>query len=115
MTCQPAQSNFSIRLPDIVAGDSWGPIFVAHSTTGSALDSDLASVTMIFKDSAGNVGLSLANGSGITITDANAWAFSVDQILTFPLAAGTWSWAIRATNAAGTRITRLAGTKTVKP
>lgn len=113
MTCPPAQSNFSIRLADIVFGDSWGPVVFAFSTTGTALDSDLDAVTMIFKDSAGNVGLSLANGSGITITDA--WAFSVDQILTFPLAVGTWSWAIRATNAAGTRITRLAGTKTVKP
>jgi len=114
MSCTSNISNLAIRLPDIISGDSWGPIVIAHSTTGSALDSDLASVTMVFKDSTGTVGLSLANGSGITITDANAWAFTIDQILTFPLAAGTWSWSIRATTAAGTRITRLAGTKTVK-
>jgi len=112
MTCPV--NNFAIPLKPIEQGDSWGPLRFAHSTRGTALDEPLASVTMIFTDTDGNVGLSLSNGDGITITDAAAWSFEVDQILTFPLAAGVWSWKIRATNESGTRITRLAGTKKVR-
>ena len=107
-------NNLSITLKPIEQGDSWGPVTFSHVTDGGALDEPLASVTMVFTDTNGNVGLSLANGSGITITDAAAWDFETDQILTVPLAPGVWSWKIRATNASGTRITRLAGTKTVR-
>jgi hypothetical protein len=107
-------NNFSVKLADIQQGDSWGPVTFAFSTDGTALDDPLASVTMIFTDTDGNVGLSLSSASGITITDAAGWGFQTNQILEFPLAVGNWSWKLRATNDSGTRITRLAGTKRVR-
>lgn len=114
MSCPPAQSNFGIILEDIFEGNTWGGLLVQFTSNGVALNDPLASVTMVFKDSSGNVGLSLSSGSGITITDANAWSFIVHQITTFPLAVGVWSWAIIGTNTSGSTLTRLTGIKRVK-
>jgi len=115
MSCEPEISHLAIPSKPIFSGDTWGGMDVVCATTGNAFDEPLASVSMVWKNSAGETGLTLINGSGITITDATSWTFRVDPILTFPLSAGTWSWQIRMTNAEGTKITRLAGTKTVKP
>lgn len=108
-------NNLAIRLANITAGNTWGGLQIVQTTDGNAFDSPLASVSMVWKDSAGTVGLTLTSASGITIDDANAYSYTVDSITTFPLAAGTWSWAIAETNSAGTKITRYAGTKTVTP
>lgn len=100
----------TFTLNPIVFGDTWDGFTVALSSDGNALDSDLSSVRMFFRDENGTVGLSLTNGSGITITDANAWEFTVDEIARFPLAVGQWYWSIESTNADNKRKTRIAGT-----
>jgi len=103
-----------IKLSPIVYLDTWGGLTVSLSTTGAALDSNLASVRMFFRDSADAVGLELTSADGeITITDANAWTFAVAAVNPFPLAVKKWYWSIETTNVAGIVKTRMIGTKEV--
>jgi len=100
-------------LKPIVFGDTWDGMTVDMTSTGTALDSPIASIRMFFKDDSGNVGLELTSDSGITITDANAWQFTVDEIERFPLAIGQWYWSIEITAVDNKRKTRTSGTKEV--
>lgn len=98
------------ELEAIVYRDTWGGFTVSASSTGTALDSNLASVRMFFRDSDGASGLELTSAdSEITITDANAWAFTVLAVNPFPLAVGFWYWSIETTNALGIVKTYLVG------
>lgn len=106
MACDPT----SIRLKPVKYGDTWDGFTVAFSSTGTAFGSPLASVRMFFKDSSGNLGMSLTSASGITITDAAAWEFTIDEITPMALAIGSWNWSIETTDDDGKIKTRLAGT-----
>jgi len=98
-----------LKLAPVVYGDTWNGLTVSMASTGNAFASTLSSVRMHFRDSAGTLGLSLASSSGITITSAGSWAFTVDsRVLT--LAVGTWYWSIECTDAASQVKTYLAGT-----
>ena len=97
----------SVTLTPVVYQDTWSGLTVTHAP---APESSLASVRMFFRDKDRNLGLQLATGSGVTITDAAGWSFEVDAITSFPLAAGTWFWSIEATATDGTIKTRVAGT-----
>jgi hypothetical protein len=99
----------TVALKPIVFGDSWDGLTVSMTSDGTALDSDISAIRMFFKNDEGATGLELSNTSGITITDANAWEFTVDSIARFPLAIGQWYWSIEITAADNNRKTRLAG------
>jgi len=103
-----------IKLRPIVYRDTWGGFTLALSSDGSALDSNLASVRLFFRDGDGTVGLELTSADGeITITDANAWTMTVAAVNPFTLAVGNWYWSVETTNVAGTIKTRVVGTKEV--
>lgn len=100
----------NVTLEPIVYRDTWGGFTVSASSTGTALDSNLSSVRMFFRDTDNATGLELTNAdSEITITDANAWAFTVLAVNPFPLAVGIWYWSVETTNALGIVKTYLAG------
>jgi hypothetical protein len=100
----------SVTLTPVVYQDTWSGLTVTHDP---APESPLASVRMFFRDKDRNLGLQLATGSGVTITDAAGWSFEVDAITSFPLAAGTWFWSIEATATDSTIKTRVSGIITV--
>lgn len=100
-------------LKPIYFGDTWDGMTVDMTATGTALDSPIASIRMHFRDESGNVGLELSSTSGITITDAAAWQFTVNKIDRFPLAIGQWYWSIECTASDNGRKTRTVGTKEV--
>ena len=104
----------NIRLAPIVYGDTWDGLTDCQFTTdGTELDSNRASVTMVFSDSDNAVGLTLTSSNGITINNANEWRYTVNPILAFPLAIGVWYWAITCVSVDGRRKTRISGTKEV--
>jgi hypothetical protein len=110
MSCESAQA--SITLKSVPYGATWNGLpGCTMSTTGTALDDNLSSVTMTFTDTDGNVGLLLTSAAGdITIDDANAWSYSVDPVSPITLAVGTWSWVLKFTDAAGAIRKWLVGT-----
>jgi len=109
MSCQ---SQANVTLKSLPFGSTWNGLpGSTMGSTGTSLDDNLASVTMSFTDTDGNVGLLLTSADGdITIDDANAWSFSVEPITPFPLAVGTWSWTMKFTDAAGVIRKWLTGT-----
>lgn len=99
MSCQN-----TLILPPIVAGETWDGFSMSLTSDGTSLAEDLANVNLVFRDSTGVVALTLTSAGaspGITITDANAWAFTVAKITPFPLTAGTYTTTIEFTNASG--------------
>lgn len=99
MSCQN-----TLILPPIVAGETWDGFSMSLTSDGTSLAEDLANVNLVFRDSTGTVSLTLTSvgaSPGITITDANAWAFTVSKITPFPLAAGTYPARLTLTNATG--------------
>jgi len=109
MSCD-SQANIPLR--SVPYGATWnGMPGCTMSTTGTALDDNLASVTMTFTNSDGEVGLILnTSNGGTTIDDANAWSYSVNPITPMALAVGTWSWVLKFTDAAGAVRKWLTGT-----
>ena len=65
---------------------------------------------MMFRDTDGNLGLSLTSTAGIVINDANLYDFTVTAITPMTLAVGAWYWSIETTAASGVIKTYLAGT-----
>ena len=99
------------ELAPIVYRDTWGGLTFSASSTGLALDSKLASVRMFFRDGDGVTGLELTTAnSKITITDANAYAFTVLAVNPLTLDIGNWYWSIETTNALGVVKTYVVGT-----
>lgn len=102
------------NLAEIVYQDTWDGMTVTMSSDGTALDDNLVSVRMFFREKDGTLGLSLSSPANITINNAAApWKYTVAPITPFPLAAGTWFWSVECTNSAGVVKTRFGGTKTV--
>jgi len=103
-----------VNLEPIVYRDTWGGLTLSFASDGTAMDSNLSSVRMFFRDADGVTGLELTSAdSEITITDANAWAFTVLPVNPLTLAIGNWYWSIETTNAFGIIKTYLAGTMKV--
>jgi len=99
------------ELEPIVYRDTWAGVTVSASCTGAALDSNLSSVRMFFRDGDGVTGLELTSANAkITITDANAYAFTVLAVNPLTLDIGNWYWSIETTNALGIIKTYIVGT-----
>ena len=64
---------------------------------------------MYFRDANEVLGLELNETSGITITNAASWKYTINPISRFPLAIGTWYWSIEFTDATGRRKTYWIG------
>lgn len=104
-----------VYLTPIVEGDTWDGIAVTFSSTGTAFDSALDSVTMDFRTLTGVVTQTLTSAGGeITIDDANAWEISVPEIV-LSLSDGVWHWSITTTDSAGIIKTRVIGTLQILP
>ena len=103
-----------IKLRPIVYRDTWGGLTLTLASDGSALDSNLASARMFFRDIDGTTGLELTSADAeITITSANGWIMTVAAVNPFPLAVGNWFWSVETTNVAGIIKTRVIGIKEV--
>lgn len=101
-----------LALQDFTAGDTWEGIpSITIRVNGAAPASDIASVTMRFKQAnlvPGDV-VELSSAAGkITIVNANTWEISVPEQLVPGLTHGKWMWRIRITDAAGKKATYLA-------
>jgi hypothetical protein len=84
-------------LPEAKTDKTWDGLTASLSSTGTTFDDNLASVKMTFK-LAGVESLTLTSPTGITISDASAWEFTVESISRLTLAAGVHSWAIETTS-----------------
>ena len=81
----------SITLASMVVGDTFDELTCAMSSTGTALASHLASVTITWIDTEGNAGPIWTSASGpITITDAANWQWKVNKIAADTRAIGLW-------------------------
>ena len=84
-------------LPEAKTDKTWDGLTASLSSDGTTFDDNLASVKMTFK-LAGVESLTLTSPTGITISDASAWEFTVESISRLTLAAGVHSWAIETTS-----------------
>ena len=93
--------------PAVTAGDT----YPAANITISGADSTLARVRIKFKASgSATAALTLDSAtSGITITSAANWAFTIDAIPAVNLAAGVYSYDMETIAANGTVATELQG------
>lgn len=101
-----------LDLPSVLRGDTFPKFSITGVTVdGAAPTSALAGVQIDFRTSPGasTAALSLSTGSGITIDDAAAWAFSVDAFTVTLDAAVRYYFDIETTDAAGTVRTYAAG------
>jgi hypothetical protein len=89
-----------------------GDTYPATNITIDGAESTLSRVRIVFKSCGGSgTGLTLdSNTSGITITDAAAWAFTIDRIASVSLAAGLYSYDMETFAANGTIATETQGT-----
>ncbi len=101
MSCDSAQA--SVTLTSVPDGATWNGLTQGSVTSEGTWTYDpLETVTMVFTDTDGNVGLTLSSEtSDITIDDAAAWEFTVLPITPMTLAVGTWSWVLTFIDSAG--------------
>lgn len=94
--------------PEVVTGDTFPAIHITEADH----ESDLSRVRIsIVLSGATDAALTLdSNSTGITINDAAAWDFTIDQISPVTLAAGVYSYDLETTDAAGTIRTEFSGT-----
>lgn len=98
--------KFPIRLnlDPVYVGAKWDGLTVSGmSSSGTTFASALSSVEMSFQlAGASTEALELTSGAGeITITDSAGWAFRVERVNPWSLAAGTYGWSIVLTDSAG--------------
>lgn len=100
-----------ITLSPVVYKDTWdGLTNCSFTSDGTAFASPLSTVRMHFRDADGVVGLQLTTpATGITITNAAAWQFTVNPISSITLTEGSWYWSIEATDIAGRIKTYVSG------
>lgn len=103
------------NLPDIMQGDTLKAQPFRVVINDDEPTSALASVEIDFRLNQAQCGtaLELRNGSGITITNAAAWEFQIDQIEQFPLDPAYYVYSIKTTAANGTRRNYVRGGITV--
>ncbi len=99
-----------------IKGDTWdGATFtVKDKDTGAAIDLTGASITMAVRSAPDSevVVLTLAVGTGITLTDPAAGQFALDPVV-WSLAVGQYVFAIRITLASGRKKTWVKGSITI--
>lgn len=110
MSCQ---SLATIRLANLVEGDTWDVLQVAMTSDGTALAYALKHVTVTWTLSDGTAGPVLDEDDGVTITDAAAWKFEIDEIQQDTRSVGNWFATILCVDSAGYRKTRQAILQTV--
>lgn len=95
--------NNGTTLQCIKSGTTWdGLTECSFTSDGTAFSDTLTAVRMVFQDDDGTAQLTLTTANGtITIDDAAAWEFTVNEITSFPLSAGVYSWFIETTDSAG--------------
>lgn len=97
------ESQANAFLPNIVQGDTWEETRIYSTATGTALDSPLALVEIVWTNEKGVVGLTQTSheSADITIDDAAAWSCVVKEVTPWPLAIGVWKAAIKRTSEDG--------------
>lgn len=100
-----------ITLSPVVYKDTWdGLTNCSFTSDGTAFADPLSTVRMHFRDADGVVGLQLTTpATGITITNAASWQFSVNPITSITLTEGPWYWSIEATDTTGRIKTYVSG------
>jgi hypothetical protein len=100
-----------INLQPVVYRDTWdGLSNCSFTSDGTAFASALSTVRMHFRDADGNIGLQLTTpATGITITNAANWQFTVQPIASITLTEGPWYWSIEATDASARVKTYVSG------
>lgn len=103
------------NFPSTFQGDTLDavPFVITRTPTGLA---NLASVEIDFRLNNVNnctAALELTNGSGITITNASTWAFTVNAIPDLNLAPGFYVYSIKCTDVNNRTKTYLRGSLTV--
>lgn len=103
------------NFPTTFTGDTLDAVPFVITRTPTGLD-DLASVEIDFRLNNVNnctTAKTLTNGNGVTITDANTWAFTVDAITELDLAPGFYVYSIKCTDVTGRIKTYVRGSLTV--
>lgn len=93
-----------LTLDPAFRGTTWSGLTVdGMSSDGTTFSANLAAAKMSFVlAGASTEALSLTSAAGdITITDAAAWAFRVEEITPWALAKGVYYWSIELTDADG--------------
>ena len=104
------------NLPDIMQGDTLKAQPFRVVINDDEPTSALASVEIDFRlnqPSNCDTALQLRSGSGVTITNAAAWEFQIDEIQQFPLDPSYYVYSIKTTAANGTRRNYVRGGITV--
>jgi hypothetical protein len=112
-TIERTQCDDSIpyrQLKSVPSGTTWdGLSGFSFSSDGTAFSSALSEVSMIWYDSEDAVALTLTETDGITISSASEWEFDIESRL-ISLAAGSYYWKLKTTDASGIVKIRLQGT-----
>jgi hypothetical protein len=104
------------NFPDIMQGDTFKAQSFRVTIDNEAPSSALASVEIDFRANQPancSTSLQLANGNGITITNAALWEFRIDRIAELDLEPAYYVFSIRTIAADGTRRNYLKGGMTV--
>ena len=104
------------NFPDIMQGDTFKAQSFRVTIDNAAPSSTLASVEIDFRANQPancSTSLQLANGNGITITNAALWEFRIDRIAKLDLDPAYYVFSIRTVAADGTRRNYLKGGMTV--
>jgi len=117
-TIERTQCDDSIpyrQLKSVPTGTTWdGLSNCSFSSDGSAFASALTGVSMTWYDTNGTAVLTLTQADGITISSAANWEFDIDDVL-ITLAAGSYYWKLKTTDAGGIVKVRLQGNIDVTP
>jgi len=98
------------QLKSVPTGTTWdGLSGFSFTSDGTAFASALTAVSMIWYDSNDAVALTLTQADGITIASASSWTFAINARL-ISLAAGSYYWKLKTTDAGGIVKIRLQGT-----
>lgn len=112
MSCETEQGRFDF--PTCWEGGSLESFDISIAEENGVA---LTSAQIIFKAGGSDTAsLTLANGSGLTLTatTAGAWVVTVDQINVIALAVGTYYYNLKTTDSAGVAKFYLAGTWQIK-
>lgn len=115
----PATSSRLDELLSFVDGDTWTgipSITILESDTGEPPVANASSCVFVIKRQASSTTalVRLTNGDGITITDANAWTFSIPK-QEVDLDPGVYYWAFQVTDTNAITLTHLQGSLKVLP
>ena len=89
------------RMTPVLSGDRWpGESFDVIYEGGNPGVLTTLRITMRLGSTQGDVGLEMADGDGLTITDPQTWSFDIDAC-NIPLSPGEWWGDVECTNEDG--------------